>query len=204
MPTWAWIALLAVGLIGVAVLLSGCERGYGHPAVIATAAVASVFNDDGISSAEERRRNDRAFEAARRLGAVCDAMDASFPARAILAARAAEIEELGLIVGHDIMDARGKACVAFHAEAAAHFEVAYRLFFFAAVDSAYDREWAAEHGTRPKLFSDAMHYRVLAAILRLRAAGHAKEIYHIGADKVTSYTCDRLRREAPEYADCRS
>lgn len=203
MPSWFWIAAGAVALIAAGFALSACQRGYSHPAVIATAAVASAFDDDGISDAEERRLNERAHAAYRALTSICDAMEAAFPARAALAERAVQVEELGLVVGHDIMQPRLKACVAFHAEAARHFEQAYRLFFFAAVESAYDREWAAAHGTPPKVMSDSLHYRVLAAILRLRAAGHAADIYHVGAVKVTGYTCDRLRREAPQFADCR-
>lgn len=203
MPSWAWIALAAVALIGIGIALSACQRGYGHPAVVATMAVATAFETDGVSEAEQRRLNKRSADAVSRLRAVCDAMAASFPDRPALAAAAAEVEALALIVGHNVMEAQLKACVAFHAEAAGHYDVAYRLFFFAAIDSAYDRDWATEHGTTPKVLSDDMHYRVMAAILRLRAAGHATDIYHIGAEKVTGYTCARLKREAPHYADCR-
>lgn len=196
-------AVTLAALFGVAVLLGACKRGYDNPVVIATAAAAGALNNEGPSQAEQDQWNHDAQAALAALRARCEGIETRYRDTPALKTSAAEVQRLGLAVGHDIMEARLKACVAFHAQAAGDADTAYRLFFSAAIDSAYDREWVAEHGGRPKVLSDPLHYGVLDAILRLRAEGHAIEIYHVGADKVTSYTCARLRREAPQYATCR-
>lgn len=203
MSSWLWAALAVALLAGVAVLLGACKRGYDNPIVLATIAVADAVNNEGPSQAEQDQWNRDAQAALAALRARCDGIEAWYRDTARLKAHAAEVQRLGLAVGHDIMEQRLKACVAFHAEAAGDYETAYKLYFVAAVDSLYERGWIAEHGGAPKLLTDPLHYGVIDAILRLRAAGHAREIYHIGADKVTSYTCARLRAEAPQYATCR-
>ena len=204
MPSWAW-ALAVIGVLAAAaVLLGACKRGFDNPIVLGTLAAAQVVTGDGMDSAEEERLNGEHQEKVARLRALCAAIETEYRDSALLRSRAEEAEYLGLAVGHDIMEPRHRACVAFHAEAAGHFETAYRLYFSAAIDSLFEREWIAEHGGGPPIhLSDTMHYAVLDAILRLRTSGHAIEIYHVGASKVTSYTCARLRREAPGIATCR-
>lgn len=203
MPSWAWILATVVVLCIAAVALGACQRGYDNPIVLGTLVVADAVSGEGPSEADQRQWNADAQKAVADLKALCTGIETGYRDTATLKANAARAEALGLAVGHNIMDARMKACVAFHAESAGHFEPAYRLFFGAAIDSAYDRKWATEHGTPPKVLPDVLHYAVLDAIIRLRAAGHAIDIYHVGSEMVTGYTCAQLRREAPQYATCR-
>lgn len=203
MSSWLW-ALLVVGVfLAAAVLLGACKKGYDNPIVLGTLAAAQAVTGDGMNPAEEERLNREHQGKVTRLKALCANLESEYRDAALLKSRAEEAEYLGLAVGHDIMAPRHRACVAFHAEAAGHYDVAYRLFFSAAVDSLYEREWIAEHGGAPTHLSDTLHYAVLDAILRLRKGGHAFEIYHVGASKVTTYTCARLRQEAPTIATCR-
>ena len=203
MSSWIWIAATVAVLCVAAGLLGACQRGYDNPIVLGTIAVADAVSGEGPSEADQRKWNADAQKAVADLTALCAGIETGYRDKTALKANAARAEALGLAVGHDIMDPRKKACVAFHAEAAGHFDTAYRLFFGAAIDSAFDRKWAAEHGTPPKVLPDVLHYAVLDAIIRLRAAGHAVEIYHVGSEMVTGYTCARLRREAPGIATCR-
>ncbi len=203
MSSWIWLLAAGVVLIAAALVLSACKTGYDNPLVLGTLVVADAVDGGEPTGAQQRQWNADAQNAVARLTALCAGIETGYRDTAALKARAAEAEYLGLAVGHTVMNTRHKACVAFHAEAAGHYDTAYRLFFGAAIDSAYDRRWAREHGTPPKILGDELHYAILDAIVRLRAAGHAIDIYHVGSEMVTDYTCERLRREAPQYATCR-
>ena len=191
-----------LAVLAVLAVLGGCKSGYDNPVVLGTLAAASVF-DDGMSQAEEDRLNARNQDNVARLRALCAGLDTRLANLPALRPNAAEVEALGLAIGEDIMSASSKACVAFHAESLGHWQTAYRLYFGAAIASLYERGWIAEHGGTPKELSDPVHYGVMNAILRLRAAGRAYAIYHIGQEKVTGYTCADLRRQAAWAATCR-
>lgn len=182
--------------------LGGCS-GYENPVVLATIAVAEAASHDGIGEAEQRRLNAQAQENVARLRMLCAGLETDYRDTASLRSRAAEVEQLSLAVGHDVMEPRSKACVAFHAEAVGHFDAAYRLFFGAAIEALWERRGIAEHGGSPELLTDALLYPVLDAIIRLRNGGHAVEIYHVGSEMVTGYACAQLRRDAPYIATCR-
>jgi hypothetical protein len=191
------LALLA------ALALAACTKGYDNPIVLGTLAAASAV-EGGMSEAEEDRLNAENQSNVARLRASCAGIDARLGDLNALRPAAAEVERLGTQIGDDILSSASKACVGFHAEAAGHTRRAYALYFGAAINSLYERDWIAEHGGGPpKELSDRLHYGVLNAILRLRTAGQAYDIYHVGQEKVTGFTCARLRREAPWAATCR-
>lgn len=192
-----------LAVLALAAALAACSRGYDNPVVLTTLAAAEALNGEGMSKAEENRLNAEAREAVARLKALCAGIDTRLGDLAALRPAAAEAERLGTAVGDATMSAANRACVGFHAEAAGHHRRAYALYFSAAIDSLYERDWIAEHGGAPKELSDRLHYGVLNAILRLRAAGQAYDIYHVGQARVTGYTCARLKREAPWAATCR-
>lgn len=192
-----------LAVLGLMAVLAACKSGYDNPVVLATLAAAEAVNGEGMSKAEEDRLNAEAQAALARLKALCAGIDIRLADLAALRPAAAEAERLGTAIGDAVMSPASRACVGFHAEAAGHDRRAYALYFSAAIDSLYERGWVAEHGGVPKELSDRLHYGVLNAILRLRAAGQAYEIYHVGSAKVTDFTCADLRRQAPWAATCR-
>ncbi len=186
-----------------AAFLAGCAPGYDNPVVLATLATVGAVSGEGMSRAEENRLNAEHRDNVKRIRALCTGIDARLGDLASLRPAAAEVMRLGTSIGDDVMSPDTQACVAFHAEAAGDLRRAYRLYFKTAIASLYEREWVAHNGGAPKLLSDRLHYGVMNAILRLRAAGQAYDIYHIGKEKVTGYTCADLRREAAWAATCR-
>ena len=193
---------LCISIVAAAVL-AGCS-GPDNPVVISAAGIAKAASPGEISSAEQNAANAHVQGRTARLTALCADIETRFSDARALKSQAAEVEELGLAVGHDIVSARHKACIAFHAEAAGHAESAYRLFFEAAILSLTERRFIRENGGGPPtVLSDTLHYGVLQAILRLRAAGHAAVIQRAGSEMVTSQTCADLRRQAPGHIQCR-
>ena len=192
----------AASLAG-ALLLTACTRGYDNPIVLGTLAAAEAVNGEGMSRAEENRLNAENRSNVARLRTLCAGIDTRLSDLPALTPNAPEVARLASAIGEPTLSPDSKACAGFHAESAGAFSDAYRLYFGAAVESLSERSWIAEHGGQAEELSDRLHYGVMNAILRLRAGGHAYDIYHVGADRVTGYTCARLRREAAWAATCR-
>ncbi|MFT3809811.1 MAG: hypothetical protein QM698_07815 [Micropepsaceae bacterium] len=194
----------AAAALAGALALAACSRGYDNPIVLGTLAAAeAVSGEDRISRAEENRLNAENQTNVARFRTLCAGIDTRLSDLPVLKANAPEVARLTRAIGEQILAADGKACAGFHAESMGAFPDAYRLYFGAAVESMSERSWIAEHGGTPKQLSDRLHYGVMNAILRLRAAGHATDIYHVGSERVTGYTCADLKREAPSAATCR-
>lgn len=193
----------AAALAG-ALALAACSRGYDNPIVLGTLAAAeAVSGEDSISRAEENRLNAENQTNVARFRTLCAGIDARLADIAALRPHAPEIARLTSAIGEQILSADGKACAGFHAESTGAFRAAYRLYFGAAVESMSERSWIAENGGTPRQLSDRLHYGVMNAILRLRAAGHAYDIYHVGSERVTGFTCADLKRQAAWAATCR-
>ncbi len=188
--------------LACALLLAACSRGYDNPIVLGTLAAAEAVSGDGMSRAEENRLNAENQSNVARFRTLCTGIDTRLSDLPALKPNAPEVMRLTSGIGENILSADGKACAGFHAESLGRFEDAYRLYFGAAVESMSERSWIAEHGGKPDQLSDRLHYGVMNAILRLRAGGHAADIYHVGSERVTGYTCARLKREAPWAATC--
>lgn len=193
----------ALAALAGALALAACSRGYDNPVVLGTLAAAEAVNGEGMSRAEENRLNAENQTNVTRFRTLCAGIDTRLSDLPALKPYAPEVMRLTSSIGENILSPEGKACAGFHAESLGRFDDAYRLYFGAAVNSMSERSWIAEHGGTPDQLSDRLHYGVMNAILRLRAAGHDREIYHVGSERVTGYTCADLRREALWAATCR-
>lgn len=181
----------------------GCPESNPAAAVILLGAAAVADDGNGLTAAEERALDARQAQSVATLERVCATIEARMRDRAALKPDAASVLEAAGALGPDTMGQRFMACTGFHAEAVGDFALAWRMYFYAAMNSLWQREGEAERGQNPEGdLGDALHYGVLDAILRLRAAGHDAGLYYVGKERLDNLTCAQVRREAPHLTQC--
>lgn len=181
----------------------GCPESNPAAAVVLYGAAAVAGDGNGLTSAEERALDERQAQSVATLERVCATIELRMRDMSALKPDAASVIDAAGALGPDTMRQRFMACTGFHAEAVGDFAFAWRMYFYAAMNSLWQREGEAERGEDPEGdLGDALHYGVLDAILRLRAAGHDAGLYYIGKERLDQLTCTALRQEAPQYTEC--
>ncbi len=182
----------------------GCPESDPATAAIILGAAAIAGDGNGLTAAEEREMNERQRDYAATMNRICGTLESRLGNMASLAADAPAVLAAAKGMGADTLEKRNMACAGFHAEATGDFEFAWRMYFYAAMNSLFQREGEAERGEDPEGdLGDRLHYAVLDAILRLRAAGHDGNLYYVGKERLDNLTCAQLRREAPQFTHCR-
>ncbi|HRK70391.1 MAG TPA: hypothetical protein PLA85_02305 [Micropepsaceae bacterium] len=181
----------------------GCPESNPAATVVLFGSAALAGDGNGLSASEERALNERQAQSAATMERICATIETRMRDMAALKPDAAAVLDAAGALGPDTMRQRFMACTGFHAEAAGDFTFAWRMYFYAAMNSLWQREGEAERGQDPEGdLGDALHYGVLDAILRLRAAGHDSGLYYVGKERLDNLTCAQLRREAPQYTQC--
>lgn len=181
----------------------GCPESNPAAMVVLLGAAAVAGDGNGLTAAEERALNDRQAQSAATMKRICGTIEMRMRNMAALKPDAASVLDAAGALGPDTLQQRFMACTGFHAEAVGDFALAWRMYFYAAMNSLWQREGEAERGQDPEgELGDALHYGVLDAILRLRAAGHDAGLYYVGKERLDNLTCTQLRREAPQYTQC--